>query len=558
MSEHVDRFTDALEIWDHPLWREQRSRRPRRLLRVRPLDPAAARDRDGLLVGAEDRIATLLDAHEFDYVVGSVHFVRDRAVDWDVYDIWEAVARSGPRLAAATSRRSRPRPARACSTSSPTPTWSRSGAIARPRPERDPRFYYEPAVEAIAETGIAVEVSTAGLRKPVGELYPSRCLRARCASTPGRSFALSSDAHVPEDVGRDYDRAVERMRRAGGSRRSRSSSAAGAGWSRSDERSAGIGIGYDSHRFAAGRRLVLGGVEVPHEQGLDGHSDADVLTHAVIDALLGAAGLGDLGTHFPADEERWRDADSIDLLQNRARTARRPGRQRRRDRDLRAAAARSPSRARWSATSRRSLGAPVSVKATTNEGMGWIGRGEGIAALAVALARLARRRVRGHGPGPFSPSAPSARAAGQDRPARPAHRPAVQPPHAGRGRGDPPVASRQAGPGGARAGPLGGVAGRRRRRRRDQRPGSADRDRRGRLADLRRDAPALERARPRPWPSVGSGPDDGVAIMCRNHRGFVEATLAVSKLGASGLYMNTAFSGAAARRRRRARAARRR
>ena len=75
-----------------------------------------------------------------------------------------------------------------------------------------------------------------------------------------------------------------------------------------------VGIGYDSHRFAEGRRLVLGGVEIEHERGLAGHSDADVLTHAVIDALLGAAGSGDIGTLFPDDDERWRDADSVDLL----------------------------------------------------------------------------------------------------------------------------------------------------------------------------------------------------------------------------------------------------
>jgi 2-C-methyl-D-erythritol 2,4-cyclodiphosphate synthase len=76
----------------------------------------------------------------------------------------------------------------------------------------------------------------------------------------------------------------------------------------------GVGIGYDSHTFGDGRRLVLGGVEIEHERGLAGHSDADVLTHAVIDALLGAAGSGDIGTLFPDDDERWRDADSIDLL----------------------------------------------------------------------------------------------------------------------------------------------------------------------------------------------------------------------------------------------------
>src|ERR1700716_4152077 len=75
------------------------------------------------------------------------------------------------------------------------------------------------------------------------------------------------------------------------------------------------GIGFDSHRLSAGRRLVIGGVEIPSELGLEGHSDADVLMHAVIDALLGAAGLGDIGEHFPDTDERWRDADSIGLLQ---------------------------------------------------------------------------------------------------------------------------------------------------------------------------------------------------------------------------------------------------
>ena len=93
-----------------------------------------------------------------------------------------------------------------------------------------------------------------------------------------------------------------------------------------------VGIGYDSHRFAEGRRLVLGGVEIEHERGLAGHSDADVLTHAVIDALLGAAGGGDIGTLFPDDDERWRDADSIDLLRTVVGTIAGPDRQRRRDR----------------------------------------------------------------------------------------------------------------------------------------------------------------------------------------------------------------------------------
>ncbi len=144
------------------------------------------------------------------------------------------------------------------------------------------------------------------------------------------------------------------------------------------------GIGYDSHRFAAGRRLVLGGVEVADETGLEGHSDADVVTHAVIDALLGAAGLGDLGTHFPPAEERWRDADSIDLLRVVLGLLDGPVA----NVDVTVICERprlDAHRERMQGNLAAAIGAPVNVKATTNEGMGWIGRGEGIAAIAVAL-----------------------------------------------------------------------------------------------------------------------------------------------------------------------------
>ena len=144
------------------------------------------------------------------------------------------------------------------------------------------------------------------------------------------------------------------------------------------------GIGYDSHRFAAGRRLVLGGVEVADETGLEGHSDADVVTHAVIDALLGAAGLGDLGTHFPPAEERWRDADSIDLL--RVVLGLLDGTVANVDVTVICERPRLDAhRERMQGNLAAAIGAPVNVKATTNEGMGWIGRGEGIAAIAVAL-----------------------------------------------------------------------------------------------------------------------------------------------------------------------------
>lgn len=145
-----------------------------------------------------------------------------------------------------------------------------------------------------------------------------------------------------------------------------------------------VGIGYDSHRFAPRRRLVLGGVEIEHEQGLAGHSDADVLTHAVIDALLGAAGLGDLGTHFPPDDEQWRDADSLDLLATTVGLL--PGPVANVDATVVCELPRlGPHRAEMERNLAGVLAAPVSVKATSNEGMGWVGRGEGVACLAVAL-----------------------------------------------------------------------------------------------------------------------------------------------------------------------------
>jgi 2-C-methyl-D-erythritol 2,4-cyclodiphosphate synthase len=144
-----------------------------------------------------------------------------------------------------------------------------------------------------------------------------------------------------------------------------------------------VGIGYDSHRFAEGRRLVLGGVEIDHPHGLAGHSDADVLTHAVIDALLGAAGKGDIGSLFPDDDEAWRDADSIDLLRTAVGTI--AGRIVNIDATLICEEPRiGPYRPEMERILAEATSARVSVKATTNEGMGWIGRGEGIACMAVA------------------------------------------------------------------------------------------------------------------------------------------------------------------------------
>jgi 2-C-methyl-D-erythritol 2,4-cyclodiphosphate synthase len=145
-----------------------------------------------------------------------------------------------------------------------------------------------------------------------------------------------------------------------------------------------VGVGYDAHRFESGRRLVLGGVEIPHDRGLAGHSDADVLLHAVIDAILGAAGEGDLGTLFPPDEEQWRDANSLDLLT--VALGRVSGRVVNVDATLICELPRiGPHRAEMERNITEASSAVVSVKATTNEGMGWVGRGEGIACVAVVL-----------------------------------------------------------------------------------------------------------------------------------------------------------------------------
>ena len=151
-----------------------------------------------------------------------------------------------------------------------------------------------------------------------------------------------------------------------------------------------IGLGFDAHPFADGRRLVLGGVEIPFDRGLAGHSDADVLAHAVTDAVLGAAGLGDIGTHFPPSDETWRDVPSVVFVERAAVMAR--------DAGLSVASVdavvicEAPTVAphrdemrKWLADALGCDPSVVSVKGTTTDGMGFAGRGEGIAAMAVVL-----------------------------------------------------------------------------------------------------------------------------------------------------------------------------
>jgi 2-C-methyl-D-erythritol 2,4-cyclodiphosphate synthase len=152
-----------------------------------------------------------------------------------------------------------------------------------------------------------------------------------------------------------------------------------------------VGVGYDAHRFSPERSLVIGGVPIPNTPGLAGHSDADVLAHAVTDALLGASALGDIGRHFPDDDARYADADSVELLTETAARLDREGGWRVVNVDSTVICERprlQPHVARMVERlcgALRTEAANVSVKATTSDGMGFTGRGEGIAAFAVAL-----------------------------------------------------------------------------------------------------------------------------------------------------------------------------
>ena len=158
------------------------------------------------------------------------------------------------------------------------------------------------------------------------------------------------------------------------------------------------GIGYDSHRLAAGRPLVLGGVQLASEVGLEGHSDADALTHALIDALLGAAGLGDIGEHFPDSDERYRDADSLVLLAQVIELVRGAGFELVNvDATIlmerpKLGPARGAIRERLAGVLGITL-ADVNIKASTGEGIGFVGREEGVAVIALASLRRERNQL---------------------------------------------------------------------------------------------------------------------------------------------------------------------
>jgi histidinol-phosphatase (PHP family) len=213
VSEHLHRFRQALGVWRHPFWEQQARDDLDAYCQFVATTPLRLGIEADFVAGAEDRIANLLEGRGFDYVVGSVHFVGNGAVDHPEYDIWESGGDADSvwrRYFEALAEAIR------CGLFDILghPDLVKVWGPKRPMPQRDPRFHYEPAIEAIAESGIAVEVSTAGLRKPAGELYPSRQFAEMCVDA-GAVFSLSSDAHRPRQVGFAYERALEFLRDLG-------------------------------------------------------------------------------------------------------------------------------------------------------------------------------------------------------------------------------------------------------------------------------------------------------------------------------------------------------
>ena len=210
VAEHVYRFTAALDVWQHPFWRQHATD---------DLDAYCAFVREetdlrlgieaDFVAGREDRMATLLEGRDLDYVVGSVHFLRDHSIDTEDYSVWgtgESADRVWRRYFETLAEAARTGLYDIMSHPDLVKVW---GADA-PRPEGDLRRFYEPAVEAFAEAGVAVELSTAGLRKPVGEIYPAPAFLEMVVDA-GCPIALSSDAHRPEHLAFRYEDALEAL-----------------------------------------------------------------------------------------------------------------------------------------------------------------------------------------------------------------------------------------------------------------------------------------------------------------------------------------------------------
>jgi histidinol-phosphatase (PHP family) len=208
VSEHVYRFTEALEVWQHPLWVESaQDDLDAYISFVRERTDLKLGIEADFIPGREDRMRSLLEGRDWDYVVGSIHFIAEGALDYDKYDVWNS-GRSPDHVWRTYFTWLGELAATGMYDVLAHPDLVKMWGQDRPWPDKDLRFYYDLAMEQIADSGIAVEVSTAGLRKPVGEIYPSVPFLEMVVDA-GNPIALSSDAHVPEQLGYEYDKALE-------------------------------------------------------------------------------------------------------------------------------------------------------------------------------------------------------------------------------------------------------------------------------------------------------------------------------------------------------------
>src|SRR4051812_2108044 len=209
VSEHVHRFHCALDVWSHPFWCQNAADDLDEYVEfVREETDLRLGIEADFVPGREDRMRTLLERYDWDYVIGSVHFLRDHAVDMPgAFDVWgrgESADKVWRRYFGTVAEAARSGLYDIMAPPDLVKVWGGS----RPAPDGDLRRFYEPAVEAFADAGVAVEVSTAGLRKPVEEIYPARGFLEMVVDA-GLPVALSSDAHVPDDLGFGYEQAVE-------------------------------------------------------------------------------------------------------------------------------------------------------------------------------------------------------------------------------------------------------------------------------------------------------------------------------------------------------------
>jgi histidinol-phosphatase (PHP family) len=208
VSEHVYRFRQALDVWQHPFWRLHANDDLDAYCEfVREQTSLALGIEADFIAGTEDRMANLLESQDWDYVLGSVHFMGNHAFDLEgEWDIWRI---SDPERAWMSYFETLGEAARSglfdvITHPDLVKVWGNPAQV----PRRDLRFYYDAAMDGIADSDVAIEVSTAGLRKPVGEIYPARAFLEMCLDA-GRPVTLSSDAHTPNDLAYRYDEALE-------------------------------------------------------------------------------------------------------------------------------------------------------------------------------------------------------------------------------------------------------------------------------------------------------------------------------------------------------------